>query len=39
MEVMTGTTEYLALTLSAPFWTLPVLGLVNLVVKTIILRR
>lgn len=39
MEVMTGTTEYLGLILSAAFWTIPVLGLVNLIVKTIIRRK
>jgi len=39
MEVMTGTTEYLGLILSAPLWTFPVLGLINMIVKTIIRRR
>lgn len=36
MEVMVGTTEFLGLILSAPFWVIPVLGLLHLIVKTMI---
>jgi len=38
-EVMYGTGELIQLLLSAPFWMLPVFGLVNLVVTALIYRR
>jgi len=38
-EVLYGTQELLGMAYSLPFWTLPVLGLLNMVVTTLIRRK